>query len=63
MSLMLSHALHFLNPSPGQARRRPSLPSTLLFVVVLQQVSIALHSMGPQENCTGCLGQPKQVSG
>ena len=54
---------HFLNPSPFQARRRPSLPSTLLFVVVLQQVSIALHSMGPQENCTGCVGQPKQVQG
>ena len=40
---------HCLNPSPSQARRRPSLPSTLLFAVVLQQVSIALHSMGQQE--------------
>ena len=54
---------HCLNPSPGQARRRPSLPRTLLFAVVLQQVSIALHSMGQQENRTWCLGQPKQVSG
>lgn len=54
---------HCLNPSPGQARRRPSLPSALPFAVVLQKVSIALHSMGQQENSTRCLGEPKQVSG
>ena len=53
---------HCLNPNPDQARRRPSLPSALLFAIVRDQVSIALHSMEQQENRTGCLGQPKRVA-
>ena len=53
---------HCLNPSPNLAKRRPSLPSALLFPIVREQVLIALRSMEQQENRTGCLGQPKRVA-